>query len=160
MGQLIVWIPDKKNPPSLENTHKCTVDTIFVDIMSLPEEMYHYLTSTLNLDRNQALGLITNAQRESNLNLVAINHNGISGCLFQWSGSRLTKMKANVPNWNNSWKAQFHYALEEDVGPQYILKNFTTPQEAADWWMLHWVRPSNKTQARLKNDKILASYNF
>ena len=128
--------------------------------MSLLEEMYHYLTTTLELSRNKALGLIANAERESGLQTVVSGDNGTSNGIFQWHGHRLTNLKASVPNWRKSWKAQFQYALTEDVGPKYLLETFSNPQEAAHWWMMHWARPKNKAAARQKNNKFLSLYNF
>ena len=135
-------------------------DTTLVDSLTIHEKIYYYLTDELKLSRSKALGLIANAERESGLKTVISNSNGTTNGLFQWNGQRLKLLKENVPDWGENWKAQFQYALEEDVGPKYLMEVFKNPQEAAQWWAKFWERPHNLNAATIKNNQLLKSYNF
>ena len=125
---------------------------IFTDQATAPTtgiqgEMYNYMTKELGLSHNKALGILANIQRESNFDIDAKGdpHAGGSFGLFQWNADagRAKPMMEAVPDWKTNWKGQIKYALDEDVGPEFINMKFDSPQEAADWWMKHWERPAD-----------------
>lgn len=131
----------------------------FVVPVSIHEQAYIYLTKHKGLSRNHALGLIANGDRESRW-VIDATCGSKSGGIFQWYGKRMEKLKKVVPDWATNWKKQLDYALIEDVAPEWIGKNFSTPEEASTWWCKHWERPKNLQRAVVKNNRFIASYSF
>lgn len=125
-------------------------------------EHYKYLTSSLGLSDFHARGLVANAMRESSLNPGAVGDGGNSYGLLQWNvaGDRRNKMVRAIPDWKTNWKAQYKYALTEDVGPKYKPKQFRSSQQAADWWMKYWERPASPSASSRKHSKILKQFKF
>ena len=73
--------------------------------------------------------------------------------LFQYSSSgRKQAFLQNVPDWKTNWKGQIKYAIGEDRGPAYFKTQFSTPEEAAYWWMNKWERPDASVY-RERNEK-------
>jgi hypothetical protein len=123
----------------------------------LQGEMYQYLLSK-GLDDNKALGIMANIFRESGFRPGASESGGPGVGLFQYSsGGRKSAFLKAVPNYVTNWKGQIDYALKEDTAPQYLQKQFSSPQEAADWWMKKWERPAEYIQND-KGPKIHAQY--
>lgn len=123
----------------------------------IQKEIYEYLLSK-GLDDNQSLGIMANIHRESGFRVDARQPDGPGIGLFQYSsaGRKDAFLKA-VPNWTTNWKGQIDYALKDDVGPQYTRMKFSSPQEAADWWMREWERPAEYIQ-RGKGPRIHKEY--
>ena len=123
----------------------------------LQGEIYQYLLSK-GLDDNKALGIMANISRESGFRPGVSEEGGPGVGLFQYSsaGRKDAFLKA-VPDYATNWKGQIDYALKEDAAPQYLQKQFSSPQEAADWWMLEWERPADEIKYD-KGPKIHAQY--
>ncbi len=126
----------------------------------IQKEIYEYLTNEKGLSDNQALGLMANISRESNFVVnVPSGDDGGAGGLFQWKKPRSDRMSAAVPDWQTNWKAQIDYALIEpgEPGPLYVSTSFSSPQQAADWWMKKWERPADLQAGSKKHQRYLAN---
>jgi hypothetical protein len=123
----------------------------------LQGEIYQYLLSK-GLDDNKALGIMANISRESGFRPGVSEEGGPGVGLFQYSsaGRKDAFLKA-VPDYKTNWKGQIDYALREDYAPQYLQRNFSSPQEAADVWMRKWERPAKYIQDT-EGPKIHAQY--
>ena len=125
-------------------------------------EMYNYMTKELGLSHNKALGILANIHRESSFDIDAKGdpHAGGSFGLFQWNADagRAKPMMEAVPDWKTNWKGQIKYALSEDVGPEFIKMKFSSPQEAADWWMKYWERPADLEYGSEKHKNYLKPF--
>ena len=134
------------------------------DVTSSPvgsQKMYDYMRSK-GMSDTHAKGLLANMIRESSLNPTIKGDNGNSVGLFQWNSDRATKMyKALGNNWTD-WKKQIDYALIEpgEPGPQYLATQFSSPQEAADWWMRKWERPLHQGRDSLRHKSIINGFNL
>ena len=121
------------------------------------KEFYDYLISK-GLSPNNAMGLVLNAARETGFNYADqhIDTNGLPvGGVFQWNGPRFTNLQKEVPDWKTNWKGQLDYALRENnLSKQYLTMNFSSPLEAANWWMREWERPANPAADELKHKQI------
>ena len=126
-----------------------------VDTRQRGNEMLEYMLGPLNkgLTRNHAIGLLVNMQRESSLRTTNPGDGGHSDGLFQWNGpaGRLGPARAALGrDWDN-WKAQIKYALEEPgyeaVVAEFLNTQWSTPQQAADFWMRRWEIPKDKVGA-------------
>ncbi len=129
----------------------------------LEKEIYDYLINVKKMNDMQALGLMANISRESSF-VPNIRERGGTGVgLFQWSHGRVAPFIRAVPDWETNWKAQIDYALSEPerlslVAPgEYQAKNFSSAQEAADWWMNEWERPADPTSGSKKHQQYLAN---
>ena len=123
----------------------------------LQGDIYQYLLSK-GLDDNKALGIMANISRESGFRPGASESGGPGVGLFQYSsGGRKSAFLKAVPDYATNWKGQIDYALKEDAAPQYLQRQFSSPQEAADWWMRKWERPAEYIQND-KGPKIHAQY--
>ena len=140
---------------------------IFTDQATAPTtgiqgEMYNYMTKELGLSHNKALGILANIHRESSFDIDAKGdpHAGGSFGLFQWNADagRAKPMMEEVPDWKTNWKGQIKYALSEDVGPEFIKMKFSSPQEAADWWMKYWERPADLEYGSEKHKNYLKQF--
>ena len=121
--------------------------------------MYDYMRSK-GMSDTHAKGLLANMIRESSLNPTIKGDNGMSVGLFQWHAGRASKMyKALGNNWTD-WKKQIDYALIEpgEPGPQYLATQFSSPQEAADWWMRKWERPAHPRRDSLRHKSIIKGF--
>lgn len=126
------------------------------------KEYYDYLISK-GVSPNHAMGLILNIARESSFQsgVQIIDVNGQpSGGLFQWNGGRFTNMTNAVPDWKTNWKGQLDYAMQESDPTSggfaaYKSQNFSTPMEAATWWLEKWERSANPAADKIKMQKIL-----
>jgi len=123
----------------------------------LQGEIYKYLLSKGMTD-NHALGIMANIHRESGFRPGVSEYGGPGVGLFQYSsGGRKSAFLKAVPDYATNWKGQIDFAIKEDVGPQYFKQNFSSPQDAADWWMRNWERPAEYIQND-KGPKIHAQY--
>ena len=134
------------------------------DVISSPvgsQKMYDYMRSK-GMSDTHAKGLLANMIRESSLNPTIKGDKGMSVGLFQWHAGRAVKMyKALGNNWTD-WKKQIDYALIEpgEPGPQYLATQFSSPQEAADWWMRKWERPEHPGRDSIKHKSIIKGFSL
>ena len=126
----------------------------------LQGEIYQYLLSK-GMDDAHALGLMANISRESGFRPGVLEEGGGGGVgLFQYTNEpRKGNFLKAVPNYKTNWKGQIDYALKEpgEPGQQYLSTQFSSPQEAADWFMRKWERPDEKIQ-NVSGPKIHADY--
>jgi hypothetical protein len=115
----------------------------------LQGEIYQYLLSK-GMDDVHALGLMANISRESGFRPGVLEEGGGGGVgLFQYTNEpRKGNFLKAVPNYKTNWKGQIDYALKEpgEPGQQYLSTQFSSPQEAADWFMRKWERPAEYIQ--------------
>ena len=129
-------------------------------------DVFKYLTTTKGMEKNTALGLMANIDRESGFDpkIMSGDDNGYGG-LFQWKGVRQTPAVVKAVK-AGDWQAQIDYALTEPenlslVKPGAFQKmSFETPQAAADWFMNNWERPSDRASGSKKHTQFLSGYNF
>ncbi len=119
-----------------------------------------YMTQDLGMSDFHAYGLLANAIRESSLRTTNPGDNGTSDGWFQWHAGRLTKAKAALGERWNDWRAQIQYALQEEgePGQEYLRQNFSSRQEAADWWMKYWERPAHPKRDSRRHSEILGNF--
>ena len=130
------------------------------------QDVYTYLTVDKGMEKNTALGLMANIDRESGFRPgIASGDDGGPGGLFQWKGVRQTPQVASLVK-AGDWKGQIDYALTEPenfslVKPgAFQSMSFQTPQAAADWFMNNWERPGDRQGASRKHTQFLSGYNF
>jgi hypothetical protein len=115
----------------------------------LQGDIYKYLLSK-GMDDTHALGLMANISRESGFRPGVLEEGGGGGVgLWQYTSEpRRSNFLKAVPDYKTNWKAQIDYALKEpgEPGQQYLSTKFSSPQEAADWFMRKWERPDEKIQ--------------
>ena len=123
----------------------------------LQGDIYRYLLSK-GMSDNHALGIMANIHRESGFRPGVSESGGPGVGLFQYSsGGRKTAFLRAVPDYATNWKGQIDFAIKEDVAPQYFKQNFSSAQDAADWWMRNWERPAEYIQND-KGPKIHSQY--
>jgi hypothetical protein len=126
----------------------------------LQGDIYKYLLSK-GMDDTHALGLMANISRESGFRPGVLEEGGGGGVgLWQYTSEpRRSNFLKAVPDYKTNWKAQIDYALKEpgEPGQQYLSTKFSSPQEAADWFMRKWERPAEYIQND-KGPKIHAQY--
>jgi murein DD-endopeptidase MepM/ murein hydrolase activator NlpD len=116
----------------------------------IQKQIYDYLINEKGMSDVQALGIMANISRESSFVVNSRQRGGPGVGLFQYSSDkRKSEFLRAVPDWEKNWKAQIDYALKEpgEPGPQYMSTQFSSAQEAADWWMRKWERPAEDIQA-------------
>ncbi len=113
------------------------------------QSVYSYLRSK-GMSHNHALGITANIKGESDFRIgVQEEGNSRSGVgLFQYSNVRKPAFLKAVPDYKTNWKAQIDYAINEDRAPEYLQTQFSSPEEAAYWWMSKWERPSTSVYAQ------------
>ena len=133
---------------------------------NIRQDVYTYLTVDKGMEKNTALGLMANIDRESGFRPgIASGDDGGPGGLFQWKGVRQTPQVASLVK-AGDWKGQIDYALTEPenlslVKPgSFQSMSFQTPQAAADWFMNNWERPGDRQGASRKHTQFLGGYNF
>jgi len=125
-------------------------------------EMLNYMTNEIGMSQFHALGLLVNGIRESSLHTSNPGDNGTSDGMFQWHAERLTRARASLGgNWND-WRSQIKYALEEEgePGQEYLQQQFSSAQEAADWWMRRWERPAHQDRDSRRHTEILRDLQY
>jgi hypothetical protein len=130
------------------------------------KEYYDYLISK-GADPNHAMGLVLNLARESGFRpgVQIIDVNGLpSGGLFQWNGGRFNNMTKFVgPDWKTNWKKQLDYALQEKDTTSggyaaYSQQNFSSPMDAAKWWLINWERGNDVPRDVARMESIMATW--
>ena len=124
------------------------------------EYLYNYMTQDLKMSDVHAMGLLANAMRESTFTTTIAGDGGLSNGMFQWHKSRLDGAKRAL---GNSWddpRAQIRYALEEpgEPGQEYLRTQFSSPQEAADWWAKYWERPADLSRDSLVHQRFITNW--
>jgi hypothetical protein len=122
-----------------------------------PNEIKAYLKSK-GFDDNQAAGWLVNIKWESNFKpgayVASDNGQGQSGGFFGFhdvkNGKGLfTKMVAATGggnNWQTNWQGQLDFAMQDPRGQQYKSTKFSSPGEAAHWWVVNYEKPANTMQ--------------
>ena len=130
------------------------------------QDVYTYLTVNKGMEKNTALGLMANIDRESGFDpYIMSGDDGGYGGLFQWKGGRQTAAVVKAVK-AGDWQAQIDYALNEPenlslVKPgSFQRMSFQTAQQAADWWMNKWERPADRVGGSKKHTQFLSGYNF
>jgi len=117
-----------------------------------PQAAYSYLRQ-LGVPHIHALGILANIKGESGFRIDSKQPDGPGIGLFQYSSAgRKQAFLQNVPDWKTNWKGQIKYAIGEDRGPAYFKTQFSSPEEAAYWWMDNWERPAASVY-RERNEK-------
>ena len=129
-------------------------------------EYYAYLRAK-GLSPNHAMGIVINAERESNFN-HADQHTDTNdlqvGGVLQWNGARFDAMVRAVPDWKTNWKAQLDYIWTEPSNlsgytiDQYQSENFGSALSAANTWMRKWERPQDPAADEAKHSRIYQNY--
>jgi murein DD-endopeptidase MepM/ murein hydrolase activator NlpD len=125
-----------------------------------PQEVYSYLKSK-GMGDNQALGITANIKGESGFRIGISEDGGPGVGLFQYSDDdRKPRFLKAVPNYRKNWKGQIDYAINEDRSPEYLKKQFSSPEEAAYWWMDKWERPAkeNYTKRNKEHNDFIKSF--
>lgn len=125
-----------------------------------PQAAYSYLRQ-LGVPHIHALGILANIQGESGFRIDSKQPNGPGIGLFQYSSAgRKQAFLQNVPDWKTNWKGQIKYAIGEDRGPAYFKTQFSSPEEAAYWWMNQWERPDSAvyTERTRKHNKFIKDF--
>jgi murein DD-endopeptidase MepM/ murein hydrolase activator NlpD len=128
-----------------------------------PQAVYSYLRQ-LGVPHIHALGILANIQGESGFQIGVTEKGGTkSGVgLFQYSfPSRKNAFLKAVPDYKTNWKGQVDFAIKNDPNtPLYLRKQFNTPEEAADDWMIQWENPSKGVYAerRRKHNQFIKNF--
>jgi murein DD-endopeptidase MepM/ murein hydrolase activator NlpD len=126
-----------------------------------PQAVYSYLKSK-GMTHIHALGITANIKGESDFEIgVSEKGNSKSGVgLFQYSNVRKPAFLKAVPDYKKNWKSQIDYALNEDRAPEYLKKQFSSPEEASVWWMNNWERPADwvKSGRNKKHNEFIKSF--
>ncbi len=125
------------------------------------QAVYSYLKSK-GMSHNHALGITANILGESGFKIGAQekgdSKSGVG--LFQYSNVRKPAFLKAVPDYKKNWKAQIDYAINEDRAPEYLKTQFSSPEEAAYWWMNKWERPAARvyTGRNKKHNDFIKSF--
>jgi murein DD-endopeptidase MepM/ murein hydrolase activator NlpD len=127
-----------------------------------PQAVYSYLRSK-GIPHIHAMGILANIKGESGFRIGAQeegdSQSGVG--LFQYSNVRKPDFLRAVPDYKKNWKGQIDYAINEDRAPQYLKTQFSSPEEAAYWWMDKWERPAARvyTGRNKKHNDFIKSFN-
>ena len=128
-----------------------------------PQAAYAYIRQ-LGVSHIHALGILANIKGESGFRIDADETGkGTGGIgLFQYTfPSRKQAFLRAVPDYKTNWKGQIKYAITQDANtPLYLRKQFSTPEEAADDFMINWENPSKSvyTERRRKHNEFIKSF--
>ena len=128
-----------------------------------PQAIYSYLRQ-LGVPHIHAVGIVANIKGESGFRIDADETgNGAGGIgLFQYTyPSRKQAFLRAVPDYKTNWKGQIAYAIKQDPNtPIYLRKQFSTPEQAADDFMINWERPSKSVYVgrRKKHNDFIKSF--
>ena len=125
-------------------------------------QVYQYLRSK-GVSHIHALGITANVLGESDFEIAADEAgDGSQGIgLFQYTfPSRKQAFLQAVPDYKTNWKAQVEFAIGEGSAPQYLSTEFSSPEQAAEWWMNNWERPAEyaKPGRRKKHNNWIANF--
>jgi murein DD-endopeptidase MepM/ murein hydrolase activator NlpD len=114
------------------------------------QAVYSYLKS-LGVSEIHALGILANIQGESGFQIGAQekgdSKQGVG--LFQYTfPSRKQAFLKAVPDYKTNWKGQIDFAIKSDPNtPLYLRKQFSSPEQAADDFMIQWENPDPRVYA-------------
>jgi len=125
-------------------------------------QVYQYLRSK-GVSHIHALGITANVLGESDFEIAADEAgDGSQGIgLFQYTfPSRKQAFLQAVPDYKTNWKGQVDFAIGEGSAPQYLSTEFSSPEQAAEWWMNNWERPAEfaKPGRRKKHNNWIANF--
>jgi Phage tail lysozyme len=135
-----------------------------------PNDIKKYLLSK-GLDNNQAAGLLVNIKWESHFKPGAYvhsdNHQGPSGGLFgfhdpKFDGrgnfSDMVAYCGGGDKWQTEWQKQLDFALSKDVGKSYMSQKFSSPGDAAAWWVINYEKPADTQGQAIARAKDARQY--
>jgi len=128
-----------------------------------PQTVYSYLKSK-GLGHNHIMGIIAGIDGESSFQIgIQEKGNSKQGVgLFQYtSPDRKGPFLKTVPNYKTNWKGQVDYAIDIDPNTAiYLSRQFSTPEAAAEWWLINWERPREdlRPTRRTKYKQFIASF--
>ena len=109
-----------------------------------PQTVFSYIKQK-GVTENHALGIVAGIDGESSFKVgVQEKGNSKQGVgLFQYTDpSRKGPFLKTVPDYKNNWKGQVDYAIDKDPNTGiYLSRQFSTPEAAAEWWLVNWERP-------------------
>ena len=109
-----------------------------------PQVVYAYLKGK-GLSHNHIMGIIAGIDGESSfrIGVQEQGHTKEGIGLFQYTyPSRKQAFLQSVPNYKENWKGQIDYAVDKDPETRaYLSRQFGSPEEAAEWWLVQWERP-------------------
>ncbi len=114
-----------------------------------PKKVYDYLTKEKGLDRNSALAIMGNIQRESGFKPGSLgdykkDRGYTSGGLFQFHNERFQKMVQFAgPDWRKNWKKQIDYALTEPEFKQFEKSGGKSLEEKTGSFVSKFEKPKN-----------------
>ncbi len=128
-----------------------------------PQAVYSYLKS-LGVSEIHALGILANIEGESGFQIGAQekgdSKQGVG--LFQYTfPSRKQAFLKAVPDYKTNWKGQIDFAIKSDPNtPLYLRKQFSSPEQAADDFMIQWENPDPRVYAdrRKKHNAFIKSF--
>lgn len=128
-----------------------------------PQAIYSYLKSK-GISHNHIMGIIAGIDGESSFQ-IGVQEKGHSKQgvgLFQYSyPSRKQAFLSAVPDYKTNWKGQVDYAVFQDPQSKaYLSKQFSSPEEAAEWWLVQWEKPleSLRPGRRTKYKSFISSF--
>lgn len=137
-----------------------------------PKTIGAYLKSK-GLDKNQVAGLLVSIKWESRFKPGAYvksdNHQGPSGGFFgfhdpKFDGrgnfSDMVKFCGGLDKWQTNWQGQLDFALSRGVGAAYKSKHFSTPGDAASWWVINYEKPADTQGQAVARAKDAAQYAY
>jgi len=128
-----------------------------------PQTVYSYLKSK-GLGHNHIMGIIAGIDGESSFQIgIQEKGNSKQGVgLFQYSSpDRKGPFLKTVPNYKTNWKGQVDYAIDIDPNTAiYLSRQFSTPEAAAEWWLINWERPREdlRPKRRTQYKQFIASF--
>jgi len=131
--------------------------------VATPQAIYSYLRQ-LGVSHIHAVGILANIKGESGFRIDADETGrGTGGIgLFQYTyPARKQAFLRAVPDYKTNWKGQINYAITQDPNtPIYLRKQFSTPEQAADDFMINWERPAKRVYAgrRRKHNDFIKSF--
>jgi len=154
--------PDRMFPPTPQEPTGSYVgpETTAGGKVLNPQAAYSYMRQ-LGVPHIHALGILANIEGESGFRIDSKQPDGPGIGLFQYSSAgRKQIFLQNVPDWKTNWKGQIKYAIGEDRGPAYFKTQFSSPEEAAYWWMDKWERPAARVykERNEKHNKFIKNF--
>ena len=155
--------PYKPLPSSEDPAPSSNNDVGSVVEQPMAKSLYnHYIGK--GLSRNQSLGLVINAQRESSFSPTVLGDGGHSQGLYQWNGPRRKQMRTSLgKNWGD-WRSQANYALNEpgmeSIMDTYLNTKWNSPQEAGAYFTRKWERPAHPDDDINRQNGFLSTYDF
>jgi murein DD-endopeptidase MepM/ murein hydrolase activator NlpD len=128
-----------------------------------PQAVYAYLRSK-GIGHIHAMGILANIEGESGFQIGAQEKGGSKQGvgLFQYTfPSRKQAFLQAVPDYKTNWKGQIDFAMGKDPNtPLYLRRQFSSPEEAADNFMIQWENPDPAVYSgrRRKHNQFIKSF--